>query len=209
MRVTVIAQDKLIAVDGVAITPVEMEYDEALHAIQWDEQTGHIEWKMQDGGIQTAPVTEFEITPYVEAWQAEKKRLEAEANMPLSLEEAKAAKQAELSAAYEYFLAALQPEYTTYERDTWATQVEEAKALLADPQAEAAFIRSACTARGDVTPVEFAGRVMENRTAWVVLSGFVTGPRHNFQKKLDEALSVEEVQGVEVIFTVPDKEVIS
>lgn len=79
MQVTVIAPDKLVLVDGNALELPDFEFDETLHAIQFDGQQGHIEFETSDGGISTAPVSALEIQPYVEAWQAEKARLDQEA----------------------------------------------------------------------------------------------------------------------------------
>ncbi|MEZ6855001.1 hypothetical protein [Halodesulfovibrio aestuarii] len=77
MNVTVIPADKFIQVDGVGFEPVEFEYDEGVHAIQWDGVNGHIEFVTSDGGIMTTPVSQMEVQPYVDAWQAEKARLDA------------------------------------------------------------------------------------------------------------------------------------
>ncbi|MEZ6854354.1 hypothetical protein [Halodesulfovibrio aestuarii] len=77
MNVTVIPADKFIQVDGVGLEPVEFEYDEGVHAIQWDGVNGHIEFVTSDGGVMTTPVSQMEVQPYVDAWQAEKMRLDA------------------------------------------------------------------------------------------------------------------------------------
>lgn len=77
MHVTVIAIDKLVLVDDEALELPDFDFDEALHAIQFDGQQGHIEFATTDGGITTAPVSEFEVQPYVDAWKAEKARLDA------------------------------------------------------------------------------------------------------------------------------------
>ncbi|WP_430735511.1 hypothetical protein [Halodesulfovibrio aestuarii] len=82
MNVTVIPADKFIQVDGVGFEPVEFEYDEGVHAIQWDGVNGHIEFVTSDGGVMTTPVSQMEVQPYVDAWQAEKARLETEAAEP-------------------------------------------------------------------------------------------------------------------------------
>lgn len=76
MQVTVIASDKCIIVDGSLIEPVECEYDEGVHAIQWDGANGHIEFITFDGGIMTTPVSLMEVQPYIDAWQEEKARLD-------------------------------------------------------------------------------------------------------------------------------------
>lgn len=77
MQVTVIAPDKLVLVGGEALGLPEFDFDEALHAIQFDGQQGHIEFQTADGGVCTAPVSAFEVQPYVDAWNVEKARLDA------------------------------------------------------------------------------------------------------------------------------------
>ncbi|WP_430735468.1 hypothetical protein [Halodesulfovibrio aestuarii] len=77
MRVTVIAPDKLVLINDEALKLSEFDFDEYLHAIQFDDQYGHIEFQTPDGGVSTAPVSAFEVQPYVEAWNAEKARLDA------------------------------------------------------------------------------------------------------------------------------------
>lgn len=77
MRVTVIAPDKLVLINDEALKLSEFNFDETLHAIQFDGQRGHIEFETQDGGVCTAPVSAFEVQPYVDAWNTEKARLDA------------------------------------------------------------------------------------------------------------------------------------
>lgn len=77
MQVTVIAPDKLVLVDGSALKLSKFDFDEGLHAIQFNGKLGHVEFQTPDGGLTTAPVSEYEVQPYVEAWNAEKARLDA------------------------------------------------------------------------------------------------------------------------------------
>jgi len=75
MHVIVIAPDKSVLIDGEPLELHNFEFDESLHAIQWNGENGHIEFETSDGGVSTAPVTELEVQPYVAAWQAEKARI--------------------------------------------------------------------------------------------------------------------------------------
>lgn len=77
MHITVIAPDKLVLVNGEALKLSRFNFDENLHAIQFDGLQGHIEFQTQDGGVSAAPVSAFELQPYVDAWHAEKARLDA------------------------------------------------------------------------------------------------------------------------------------
>ena len=210
MRVTVIPDDQFIMVNGEALEPVPCEYDEDVHAIQWDGTRGHIEFVMPDGGITTTPVSSMEVQPYIDAWQAEKERLEAITDTPPTVEEVAAAKQEELGAAYTTFLSAIQPEYTSLERDTWAAQSQEAARILANPDLapeEVPMLKAISDARVDVTLHQLAERVIANEKAWIAISGHVTGQRHNYQKKLDDALrakSIEQIETIEITFSLPE-----
>lgn len=77
MQVTVIAPDKLVLVNGEALKLNKFDFDECLHAIQFNGQGGHIEFQTEDGGVSTAPVSAFEVQPYVDAWNDERARLDA------------------------------------------------------------------------------------------------------------------------------------
>lgn len=75
--VTVVPADNLIIVDGEALvfpfdTPANM------HALQWREEQGHTEWT--DGPNKPLATEDYDdqVAPYVELWQAEKDRLDAE-----------------------------------------------------------------------------------------------------------------------------------
>ena len=206
MHVTVVAADKLVLVDGVALTLPEFVFDESLHAIQFDGTNGQIEFTTPDGGISTAPATALEVQPYVEAWQAEKARLDAEAATtpsPLTLAEVKVAKQAEIRDAHNAFLLERGVEYSNMERQTWDTQRLEAQALLADPQAAAPLVRAIANARG-MDVIEMAQRIQVNTQAWSVLAGHATGQRLAFQDALEACSSIEAVEAITVTFTAPE-----
>lgn len=79
-RVTVVPADRLVIVDGQALT-FEFSAPERMHALQWDGKQGHIEW---DGSGHEPPRNELltadsyadRIAPYVKLWKEEKARLE-------------------------------------------------------------------------------------------------------------------------------------
>lgn len=74
-RVTVVAEDKLIIVNGDGLE-FDFEHPKNLHAIQWHDGAGHIEYK--DSANKPIESYEKEVQPYVALWEAEKARLEAE-----------------------------------------------------------------------------------------------------------------------------------
>lgn len=79
-RVTVVPADKLMIVDGLALT-FNFNAPQRMHALQWDGLQGHIEW---DGSGHEPPRNELltadsyadRIAPYVKLWEEEKARLE-------------------------------------------------------------------------------------------------------------------------------------
>lgn len=79
-RVTVVPADRLVIVDGQALT-FEFSAPERMHALQWDGKQGHIEWL---GSSDEPPHNEplaadsyaGQVAPYVELWKEEKARLE-------------------------------------------------------------------------------------------------------------------------------------
>lgn len=79
-RVTVVPADRLVIVDGLALT-FDFNAPKRMHALQWDGLQGHIEW---DGSGHEPPRNELltadsyadRIAPYVKLWEEEKARLE-------------------------------------------------------------------------------------------------------------------------------------
>lgn len=66
MRVTVIPDDKIILVDGVA-KRCDFTAPAGLHALQWDGTEGFIEWKHKG---QEHFVDAGMLNPYIDAWTA-------------------------------------------------------------------------------------------------------------------------------------------
>ena len=79
-RVTVVPADRLVIVDGLALT-FDFNAPERMHALQWDGKQGHIEWL---GSGDEPPHNEplaadsyaGQVAPYVKMWEKEKARLE-------------------------------------------------------------------------------------------------------------------------------------
>ena len=79
-RVTVVPADRLVIVDGQALT-FNFNAPGRMHALQWDGKQGHIEWL---GYGHEPPRNEplaadsyaGQVAPYVELWKEEKARLE-------------------------------------------------------------------------------------------------------------------------------------
>lgn len=74
---TIIVDDKLIVVDGVALN-FEFEIDQEVWAVQWQGQSGHIEYRdLNTVNEEIDSIAQFQYL--VDAHNAEKARLEAEA----------------------------------------------------------------------------------------------------------------------------------
>lgn len=86
--VTVVPSDKIIIVDGEALY-FDFPAPEGVHAIQWHEGSGHMELRGQDNVTIDGEDYAERVAPFVALWEAERARLEAEA------EEAEAARLAE------------------------------------------------------------------------------------------------------------------
>lgn len=124
---------------------------------------------------------------------------------PVSLEDAKAAKQAEITAGADAILAPLGAEYGVYERQTWDQQAAQAAALQTDSNADAPLVRAIASARG-MDVIALAGRILANKTAWEAISGYVVGQRLGYQDRLDalgEGATANDVAAIEVAYTLP------
>ena len=79
-RVTVVPADRLVIVDGLALT-FDFNAPKRMHALQWDGKQGHIEWlgyghEPPRNELLTADIYADRVAPYVKMWEEEKARLE-------------------------------------------------------------------------------------------------------------------------------------
>lgn len=106
VRFTVVPPDNLMICNGEALRfPFDpIAGQENMHALQWDgvSQTGHIEFEDDYNQAINSTLFDEEVKPYVDAWVAEKARLDAEAAAAEAeynkLENVKARKLQELNA---------------------------------------------------------------------------------------------------------------
>ena len=97
-HVTVIPSDNLVIVDGVPLV-FGFAAPANLHALQWHDGAGEMEWTDDINHPLTEQDYADDIAPFVALWEAEKARLDAEANRPPTLDEAKAAKLSDVKTA--------------------------------------------------------------------------------------------------------------
>lgn len=97
--VTVIPGDRIIIVDGAPLW-FAFEAPANLHALQWHDGAGEMEWTDDINHPLTTQDYDADVAPFVALWEAEKARLDAEANRPPTLDEVKAAKLSEIKIAF-------------------------------------------------------------------------------------------------------------
>lgn len=98
-HVTVIPSDNLVIVDGVPLV-FGFAAPATMHALQWHDGAGELEWTDDINHPLTEQDYADDVAPFVALWEAEKARLEEEANRPPTLDEAKAAKLSEIKTAF-------------------------------------------------------------------------------------------------------------
>ena len=85
MKLTIVADDQCIGVDGEFLAPFDLaQLDPAIHALQWYGEYGEIEFKtVFANGALAKPQNQLitDITPFqfaVDAWNAKKAEIDAE-----------------------------------------------------------------------------------------------------------------------------------
>ena len=112
------------------------------------------------------------------------------------LEEARAAKLAEINAACDAILNAAVQTYPDSEVLTFDQQTAEAKAYLASGTASDAPLLSALSTRRGIEFGDLVNRVMAKHNAFSVLSGAVIGQRQEIEDKLNACETTEEVNAI-------------
>lgn len=79
MKLTIVAEDKCVGVDGEYIAPIDMpQLDASIHAVQWNGEYGEVEYKTRlEAGVLVKPANVMftDVTSYqfaVDAWHAAK-----------------------------------------------------------------------------------------------------------------------------------------
>ena len=111
---------------------------------------------------------------------------------PLTLDEVKAAKLAEINAECDAEIGAIKATYPDTEVMSWDKQEQEARALLANATATTPLIDSIASARG-LGRVELANRIIANADQFAVASGTSIGKRQKLEDQINAATTVEQV----------------
>ena len=203
-HVTVIPSDALIAIDGIPLW-FDFAAPATLHALQWHDGAGEMEWTDDINHPLTPGDYEADVAPFVALWEAEKARLDEEANrppIPPTLKDAKAAKLAEINAECQRMLESLTPTYPERELTTFDKQETEARAYTADATASTPLLSALAQARGIPLP-DLVARVLAKADAFAVASGSIIGQRQALEDRLDACTTLEDVQGITVNISMP------
>lgn len=127
---------------------------------------------------------------------------EEEPPAPPSLEEVKAARLAEVNAAYDEAVSALVDTYPDAELLTFDKQEAEARAWLADISARTPLINALAEGRG-MDKAELVRRIIAKAEAFATTTGYLTGQRQRFEDLIDAATTAEEVESIVPEYIMP------
>lgn len=209
-HVTVVPSDQLVMVEG---EPLFFPYQPLfpMRALQWREGCGHVEIDGQPNRSLGPRDYPLEVLPYVALFEAEKKRLaEAgagegpEAPVPLSLEEARAAKLREILEGANQAYRQVTARYSIPEERSWEQQKAEAEALLADENAPAPIVRPLAENR-NIPVLMFARRILDNAARAEALSLAIIMRQQSYEDALAAAQSPEAVQNIRAEYPAPEE----
>jgi cystathionine beta-lyase/cystathionine gamma-synthase len=117
---------------------------------------------------------------------------------PITLEQAKASKLAEVTMEYNNAIYSLVGTIDQYELASWAKQEEEARAYVEDNTVATPLLSGMVASRGlGETVLEFAHKIIAKSNAYQVAYAVVLGTYQAKQKTIDAATTVEEVQAID------------
>lgn len=119
-----------------------------------------------------------------------------------TLEEAKAAKLAEINAAADQAMAVLTATYPDREIATFDKQESEARAYAADPTTSTPLLSALAQARG-ISFDELVHKVLANANAFTTALGSIIGQRQALKDQLNACTTVKEIQDIVVNIVTP------
>jgi hypothetical protein len=174
----------------------------------WEQVENHMG---EAGYVHGAPFTIKDYGPYPEGWSA--------TPPPPTLEEARAAKSAEIVSGADAAKGKLSAKYSQIEESTWPEQEAGARAILDDRAnvrditARLILADTAATADAQAlverlaeidgaTPADFARRITDNADKAQQLGMLTLSEQRGFEAALRAARCVEDVAGIAVVYTV-------
>ncbi len=125
-----------------------------------------------------------------------------------TLDELKAAKLAEINAAYDCAVSALVADYPSNELLTFDKQEAEARAWTADQSADTPLVDALALGRG-MDKAELVSRILAKADAFAVATGYLTGLRQKYEDRLGLAQSAEDVAAIVPEYHLPDEEAVA
>lgn len=122
----------------------------------------------------------------------------------VTLEEAKAAKLAEINDACDAILNQAVSTYPQSEILTFDQQIDEVEKYLSSGSPSDAPLLTALAAARGIELDDLCGRIIDKRTAFSQLSGWVIGQRQRLEDILDTLETVEDVQSLDVDISLPE-----
>ncbi len=122
-----------------------------------------------------------------------------------TVEEARAAKLAEVMDAYRAAFAPVEAVYPAAEREGWPVQEAEARAVLADPAAETPVLSLLVKLRdrGETVPA-LAAKVLANAGRWRMLYATLTGQQQRMYANVSALADAASVQAYLVTYQLPE-----
>lgn len=179
MRVTIIRDDGVVGVDGVFRNVDVSAMPEGVRVMQWDGAKGHVEF--YDYNVPNEAIDTIEaIQSFIDLWNAAAPPPPPDPT-PADIREAAHQR---INAAYEAEIAALTADYPASEVSSWAKQEEDARAILADPDARVPWLRSAALARG-IAPGYLAALIIQKAEEFAPVHGALTGKRQQLRDQIE------------------------
>ena len=160
---------------------------------KWRQVEDH---RGRQGYIVGVPTVIAEVGPLPEDW--------SDTPPAPTLEEARAAKLAEVMSAYQAAFAPVEAVYPAAEREGWPVQEAEARAVLADPKAETPVLSLLVQLRDRNEMVtELAQKVLANAGQWRMLYAYLTGQQQRMYAEVSALETVEALQAYRVEYQMP------
>lgn len=120
-----------------------------------------------------------------------------------TLEEAKAEKLAEINTTYSVATSALVESYPETELLTFDKQEAEARAWLSDNTVSTPLIDMLAAGR-QMDKAELVDRIIAKASTFTLAAGYLTGQRQHYEDILSAAGTLEEVEDIEPVYTLPE-----
>ena len=118
-----------------------------------------------------------------------------------TLETVRTTKLTEINTGYSAVMAYIQAGYPAEEVLSWERQASQARGLLANPEAEAVFVRVLASQKGVSVP-EMRDRILANATNWEPIAALLTAQRQIMEESAYMAQTIADVENIKVGYSV-------